>query len=146
MKRRIRNGLAVLLLMIGVAGFLDFFSVRGGEISGVWQIAQADRVTVECYKLHQYDDCTVCTLNESQKQRLQQLLAGTRFRRNLAGFVRIYDRQMYDILIQFSEQEPPLSLHLIGGEWLSVTNQFDGHHLKICSKDWKQSLNFILAE
>lgn len=146
MKRRIRNGLAVLLLMIGVAGFLDFFSVRGGEISDVWQIAQADLITVECYKLHQYDDRTVCTLNESQKQRLQQLLVGTRFRRSLAGFVRIYDRQMYDILIRFSEQEPPLSLHLIGGEWISVTNQFDGHHLKICSKDWKQSLNFILAE
>lgn len=146
MKRRIRNGLAVLLLMIGVAGFLDFFSVRGGEISDVWQIAQADLITVECYKLHQYDDRTVCTLNESQKQRLQQLLVGTRFRRSLAGFVRIYDRQMYDILVQFSEQEPPLSLHLIGGEWISVTNQFDGHHLKICSKDWKQSLNFILAE
>lgn len=35
MERRIQNGLAVLLLMIGVAGFLDFFSVRGGEISGV---------------------------------------------------------------------------------------------------------------
>lgn len=146
MKYRIQNGIAVLLLMIGVAGFLDFFSVRGGEISGVWQIEQADLITVECYKLYQYDDRTVCTLNESQKQQLQQLLVGTRFRRNLAGFVRIYDRQMYDILIQFSEQEPPLSLHLIGGEWLSVTNQFDGHHLKICSKDWKQSLNFILAE
>ena len=143
MKQRIQNGIAVLLLLIGLTGLLEFFSVGGIEIAGVLRIAQADRVTVECYQLHQYDDRTVCTLDKSQKQQLQQLLVDTRFRRSPADFVRFYDRQMYEIQIQFSEQEPPLSLHLIGGEWLSVTNQFDGHHLKICSEDWEQRLDAI---
>lgn len=115
MKQRIQNGIAVLLLLIGLAGLLEFFSVGGVEIAGVRQIVQADQITVACYKLHQYDDRTVCTLDESQKQQLQQLLVDTRFRRSPAGFVRFSDRQMYEIQIQFSEQEPPFSLHLIGG-------------------------------
>ena len=46
--------------------------------------------------------------------------------------------EMYDIIIR--GEKDTLSLHVVGGEYLLVTNQFDGKHLRIRGDDFMPAL------
>lgn len=122
-----------------------FSHVSGREIGSVMDISDACAVTISQYELGEWDKRTDYVLDAGQIQRLKTLLLESSFTRDLAATVWFHDRSQYDIRIEFDSGADPLLIHCIGNEYIQVTNQFDGKHLSINNKDWKATLDGILA-
>ena len=144
-KRALRWG-SLLALAIGFAFLYDYFHVTGKEIPAALEISDFCTVTIAKYRLLEYNDRVEYTLDPDQTMKLRELILDSSFTRELASTVSFHDRDQYDIRIFWDDGTQPLILHSLGGEYLTVTNAFDGKHLKIENPSWKATLEEILAD
>lgn len=131
---------AIALLMA------SYFHIRGSDIAGVSDITDSCTVTVEKYHHLEHINRVEYTLNAEQIRQVKSLLLNSNFTRVLSSYVQFYDKDMYDIFINFHDGQRYISIHCIGNEYISITDQFDGKHLKIKNPDWKATLEAILAQ
>lgn len=133
--------LPIVLLAIFV---YSYFHVSGSEIDGVADIGPGCTVTVEksfavySTKLGSY------TLTLEGTDALRELLLDSSFTRELSYVMQLHDHDQYDLRIEFPDGHDPLIIEVLGGEYLSVVNRFDGKHLKINTADFKERLEEIL--
>ena len=146
MKKRLLLG-AAAAAALAVLWFAAWMRVDGGEISGVRQMEEASLVTAVRYRLGEEDRLPPAVpLSTGQVKQLRELLLGSSFTRILSGSVRFHDKEMTDLWVEFPDSREPLRIHCIGGEYLSITNQFGGKALRISEPQWKSRLNAILGE
>ena len=145
MKRKAVCAGLLLALCICAVLLYSFFHVGGQEIGLAEQISGGCTVTVAKYRLLEWEDREEYVLNQEQIGRLRELILKSSFTRTIGKSVTIDSRDMYDITVDFGNGQDFLSIHCIGGEYISVTNQFGGHHLKIKNDGWQQSLEEIIA-
>ena len=124
----------------------SYFHVPGSEIAGVSEISDSCTVTVAKYQVLEYEDRVEYTLNAEQIQQLKKLILESDFTRVLASTVYSEERDMYDIRIDFNDGQRFLAIHCFANEYITVTDQFDGKHLKINNPDWEVELESILAK
>jgi len=124
----------------------SFFHVRGSEIDLASDISDSCTVTVSAYELLDWENRTECVLNTEQTQDLKELILSSSFTRQLKSVVYNFDPNLYDIQIDFNNGQDFLSIHCLGNDYISVTNQFGGKHLKINNEAWVETLEEILAE
>lgn len=136
------------LLLLAVIALLlsSYFRVSGRDIAGVSEISDSCTITVDKYYHLEHINRVEYTLNAEQIQQLKELILDSDFTRVLASWVQFYDKDMYDIFIDFHDGQRYISIHCIGNEYISITDQFDGKHLKIRNPDWKETLEAILAQ
>lgn len=132
--------LVILILLIG-----SFFLVRGSEISGVSDMTGTCTVTVTKYSHMDLENKTEYTLDAEQIQQLKTLILDSSFTRVLSSAVSFHDRDQYDILIDFNNQQDSVMIHCIGNEYVQISGQFGGNHLKINNSEWKATLEAIIS-
>ena len=124
---------------------VSYFHVSGNDIAGVSEISDSCTVTVAKYQVLEYEDRVEYTLDAEQIRQLKELILESDFTRVLASTVYSEERDMYDIRIDFNDGQRFLAIHCFANEYITVTDQFDGKHLKINDPDWKVALETILA-
>lgn len=133
--------LPIVLLAIFV---YSYFHVSGSEIDGVADIGPGCTVTVE-KSIAVYSTKLGCyTLTPEGTDALRELLLDSSFTRELSNIVQFSDHDQYDLRIEFPDGRDPLIVEVLGGEYLSIVNRFDGKHLKINTADFKEGLEEIL--
>lgn len=135
--------------VIATVGFMiySYFYVDGTEFKEVFQISDTSEVVIKKYKLGEsgvHDEQKI-TLKSAQNEMLESLFRESKFKRVLSSVVYYDDNDFYDITINDNEQKVYLNLSMIGGEYISGANKFDGKHLKILNPQWKSKLDEIIA-
>lgn len=133
----------ILLLFIGLLGY-SYFNVSGGEIDGVNEIASTSLVTVTKRRMLG-NELNEYVLNEEQMEKMKNLIIETNFRRVLSSQVFFNDSDCYEIIAKDSNQGLWLVINSLGGEYISVSHQFKGKHLKIKNINWKETIEEIIA-
>jgi len=133
--------IAVLSLLL-----YSLFHVSGNEIVHVSDISDSCTVTVEKYYHLEHINREEYTLNAEQIHQIKDLILSSDFTRVLASWVQFDDKDMYDIFINFHDGQRYISIHCIGNEYISISDQFGGKHLKIRNPNWKETLESILAK
>lgn len=132
----------VVFISLGLIVY-SYFNVTGDEILGVSNITTSSSVIIR----KSYMEVTnneEYVLNTNQIEMLKILILESNFTRTLSNKVRFYDKDMYTIFINDNESGVWLNIHCIGNEWISITNQFNGKHLKINNPNWKSTLEEII--
>lgn len=86
-------------------------------------------------------------LKEEQAAQLKELILGGSFTREFSSVVTGFERTArtaYDIQVDFQDGRRFLSIHCLGGDYISVVGQFGGKHLKNRNKGWVASLEKIM--
>ena len=135
-------------LIVAVLGLMlySYFHVSGKEIDHITDISDSCTLTVEKYYHLEHINRTEYTLNAEQINQMKDLILNSDFTRVLASWVQFQDKDMYDIFINFHDGQRYISIHCIGNEYISITDQFGGKHLKIKNPHWKEALEAILAQ
>lgn len=132
-----------VIVILSILFTYSCFNVKGNEIYGVSNIVPTSSVTItKSYHLVEGEQNYV--LDAKQIELLKSLIMESDFTRNLASSVRYYDKDMYVIKIDFNNSQDFLNIHSIGNEYISITNQFNGKHLKINNPNWKATLEEII--
>ncbi len=131
----------IILLTIGLLWY-SYSNVYGSQIDGVVKISTSSTVTVTKRNIAG-DISGEYVLNGQQIEKLKELIIKTNFRKAPSS-VRYYDKEHYEIVAKDSDQDLWLSMHSLGGEYISLANQFSGKHLKIKNPDWKKTIEEIL--
>ena len=144
--KRLGRTLLYLLPIILLACFVySYFHVSGAEIDGVADIGPDCTVTAEQSLavwgtiLGQY------TLTPEGADALRELLLNSSFTRVLSNMITFQDHRQYELRVSFPDGRDPLIICVLGGEFLSVVNQFDGKHLKINDPDFPERLEKLLS-
>ncbi len=136
--------ISMVAIFLIVSCIYSYFHVTGSEIDGVSDISSICSVTIT-KRYHLDEDKQEYILNAEQIEMLKTLLLNSSFTRDLSSVVHFDDKDMYIIQIDYNNQQDFLTIDCIGNEYISVTNQFSGKHLKINNSDWKDSLENIIA-
>ncbi|HZK33373.1 MAG TPA: hypothetical protein VFC60_02630 [Tissierellaceae bacterium] len=144
MKKYYKYIIAVIILLIALLLVNSHLDVSGGEIEGVKEITSKSTATVEKRDLSRGSSLEY-ELNEEQIERLKGLILETDFRIDLSNKVFFDDNDHYWISINSNNQKSWLGIRSLGGEYISVFNQFNDKHLKIKNPNWKESLEEILS-
>lgn len=142
--KRVKKIIVWAVLLLSGVSIFAFFHVSGGQIKGIKQISDRCQVTVVKYQLLEWNQREEYVLDGQQIEQLKQLILGSSFTRVLSDSVRFSDRTAYDITVDFQDGQHFLSIHCLGGEYLSVTDQFGGKHLKNNNREWVAALEQIL--
>ena len=135
-----------LVAVVFTMTLYSYFHVSGIEIDHVSDISASCTVTVEKYYHLEHINRAEFTLNTDQIHQMKELILNSDFTRVMASWVQFHDKDMYDIFINFHDGQRYISIHCIGNEYISITDQFSGKHLKIQNPDWKEGLEAILAQ
>ena len=141
--KRIFSWAAVLLC---AGAFFSFFHVSGREIAGAAEISGSCRITIAKYQITEWQEREEVLLKEEQAAQLKELILGGSFTREFSSVVTGFERTAYDIQVDFQDGRRFLSIHCLGGDYISVVNQFGGKHLKNRNKGWVASLEQIMRE
>lgn len=135
---------AAVLLCAGA--FFSFFHVSGREIAGAAEISDCCRITIAKYPTTEWKEREEVVLKEEQAAQLKELILGGSFTREFSSVVTGFERTAYDIQVDFQDGQRFLSIHCLGGDYISVVDQFGGKHLKNWNKEWVASLEQIMQE
>ena len=141
MKKRIW---ALILAAILLFGAWSFFHVSGNEIAHIAEIDDSCTVTVSSYRHMDWENRAEHILDAAGNGMLRQLFLDSSFTRVLSSSVTFEDLDQFDIFVDFNDRNTHISIHVIGNEYILVTNQFDGKHLKINNPDFKDRLEILL--
>ena len=142
-KKILRSVLTIAVILVAAALVYSYFTIRGDDIDGLELLLEGGSVTASKYEISEYEDKTEYELPPELAGQLYELIEKTSFTRVLANMVTGFDPdEMYDIIIR--GEKDTLSLHVVVGEYLLVTNQFDGKHLRIRGDDFMPALKDIL--
>lgn len=146
MKKNYGTMIFIGILLIGAALLYSYFHVAGREIEYVENMsADTCTVTVTRYQHMEYEQRKEYQLDAAQIEQLKELILESSFTRySFNSGVTFRDRDMYDIRVVFNNHQDFLDIHCIGNQYISLTDQFDGWHLKIKNPDWKSSLEQII--
>jgi hypothetical protein len=144
MKKSCKFFVCGAILLIAALSVYSYFHVSGKSIDGVSNISSASPVVIQ-KSYHLETGYTEYVLDEKQIEMLKSLIEKTSFTRVLSFLVFFEDKDRYDIIINDNTQRVWLHISSIGGEYISVPDQFGGKHLKINNSHWKDSLEAILA-
>lgn len=75
---------------------------------------------------------------------LKSLVLESSFTRVLSSTVLFQDQDKYLILVDFNNHQDFLTIDIIGNEFISIPDQFDGKHLKVNNQNWKKSIEEII--
>ena len=145
MKTKFIKPLCIIILLIAIVSVYSWFHVRGSEIECAEEISDSCTVTIRAYQHMEYENRTEYILDSAQIQELKTLILESSFTKVLSSMVIFEDQDHYDILIDFNNGQDFISISNIGSEYITVSNQFDGRHLKINNPEWKDTLNGILS-
>lgn len=143
MKKKYITIAAVAVAIICVILIFSYFHVAGREIDNVENISDTSIVTVIKYEHLEYEKRTEYVLNAEQILQLKELISDSSFTRVLSDGVTFKDQDMYDIEVDFGNQQE-LFIHCIGNKYISVVNQFNDKHLKINNSGWQEALDAII--
>lgn len=144
MKKPYKMIVTTVIVILSILFIYSYFNLEGNEIDGVSNIAPTSSVTItKSYNLVEGEQNYV--LDAKQIELLKSLIMESDFTRNLASSVRYYDKDMYVIKIDFNNSQDFLNIYCIGNEYISITNQFNGKHLKINNPNWKATLEEIIS-
>ena len=145
-KWNVRRMILPLILIAAAVLIGNWFYVGGGEIPLVKEIHTGCTVTVASYELLEWEKRVTYTLEGEQILRLKELLLDTAFIRDPAKVKYGFDRDQYDIRIDFNNGQDFLGFTCAGDDHLTVSGvDLDGF-LNIRNKEWRESLLAILAE
>lgn len=143
MKKYYKYIIGAIILLLAMTLINAHLNVSGSEIHGVEEIGSKSTATIE--KRHLLWGNTVeYELNEEQIEKLKELILETEFRINLSNKIFFDDNDHYWISINKDGQRSWLQMRSLGGEYISIFNQFNDKHLKIKNPNWKDSLEEIL--
>lgn len=143
---KVRNRLITLsVFLLILLAIYDLFHVSGRDIDLIAEMNESCTVTVDTYEHMKWEERETKTLNGEQITALKELILETDFTRDFSSMRRFYDQDQYDIRIDFNNGTDFVSISCTGGEYLTVTNQFDGGFLTIKNPNWKTALEAILA-
>ncbi len=134
---------SVCILLIGSIFLFQYFYISGKEIRFASEIGGDCTVTVSKYRITEWREREEQLLDGQQIQELKELILSSSFTRILSETVRHDDDDFYDISVVFDFQQEPLVIHGIGNEYIYITGQFGGKHLKINNEKWKECLERI---
>lgn len=143
MNKAYKVTIGIIIGLVIMLYLYSYFHITGKEFDGASNISSDCLVTIN--KSYQNENQKEYTLNAEQTQMLKTLILDSTFTRDLSSWVRYYDKDMYLIRIDFNNQQDFLIIDCIGNEYVTVTNQFGGKHLKINNLDWKSSLEKIIS-
>lgn len=143
MKKKYGIIAAVVIVVICAVFIFSYFHVAGREIDGVENISDTCTVTVIKYPHLEYEKRTEYVLDAEQILKLKELISDSSFTRVLSDGVTFKDQDMYDIEVDFGNQQE-LFIHCIGNEYISVIDQFNDKHLKINNSGWQEALDAII--
>jgi hypothetical protein len=145
MKKPYKMIVTTVIVILSILFIYSYFNLEGNEIDGVSNIAPTSSVTItKSYNLVEGEQNYV--LDAKQIELLKSLIMESDFTRNLASSVRYYDKDMYVIKIDFNNSQDFLNIYCIGNEYISITNQFNGKHLKINNPNYYyNNYNYIIS-
>lgn len=137
---------AAAICIMSVLGIYAFFHVSGGEIQGAKEISSDCKVTIEAFPFLKEEEKTTIVLNSDNIQKLKTLILESHFQRRLQHMVRVNDRDCFRIRVDYPDEREPLKMDCIGNEYVLITKQFGGHHLKVKNSRWKETITQIMRE
>lgn len=147
MKKKYKKMIPIGILVIIGIWIYSYFHVSGREIEYVKNISDdACTVTIIRYQHMEYEQRKEYVLDAAQIEQLKKLILESSFTRySFNSGVTFRDRDMYDIRVVFNNRQDFIGIHCIGNEYISLTDQFDGCHLKNKNPNWKASLEKIIT-
>lgn len=136
--------IAVIIVMVCAISIFCYFHVAGRQIDNIKSISDACTVMIIKYQHMEYDKRNEYVLDAGQIDQLKELIIESSFTRELSNMITLNNRDIYDIQIDFNNYEDFISIHCIGNEYITVTNQFNGMFLKINNRNWKATLEKII--
>lgn len=144
MKKFILRLFIISIIFIFVGFIFSYFHVSGNEINGVSNISSKCKVTIT----KNYDDVINeydYYLNEKQIEMLKKLILKSDFIRVLPSAVYFDSNSTkYSIHIKFDIRKDDLIIDSIGNKYISILNQFNGKHLRICNPNWEKTIEKII--
>lgn len=145
-KWNVRRMILPLVLIAAAVLIWNWFYVGGSEIPLVDKIHTGCTVTVESYEHMKWEERVTYTLGADQILVLRDLLMSTSFIRDPAKIKYGFDEDRYDIRIDFNNRQEFLLISAAGDDFITVTGvDLDGF-LNIHNKEWRSTLQAILAE
>lgn len=132
----------ILILCIVIACL--YIHVSGSEIEHVSDINEYCSVTLSRYENLKWEHRTEVVLDADEAETLKNILLNSSFTRTFGSYVRFYDEDMFDIIIDFGDGQRHITMTVLGNEYIVISDQFGGHHLKIRNDDFKKSLNELI--
>lgn len=144
MKNPLKRLIALAFVVIIALTSWSIFHVSGNEIAHIAEIDGDCTITVNSYQHMDWENRAEQVLNAAGNDALRQLFLDSDFTRVLSSSVTFDDLDQFDIFVDFNDRQNYLSVHVIGNEYILVTDQFGGRHLKIGNPDFKARLQEIL--
>lgn len=134
------------ILVLAVIALISYIRVSGREIDGISEMTDSNcTVSITTYQHMEWDGRVEHELGPEQILKFKSLIMDSTFTRGLfRSGVTFDDLDMYDIVVNFDKKKYVV-IHSIGNEYISVSGQFDGRHLRICNPNWKTALNELIA-
>lgn len=144
MKKSYKIVIIIVFILLSIYFMYSYFNVKGNEIVGVSDISLTSSVIItKSYHLVQDEQRYV--LNEKQIELLKSLILNSDFTRVLSSSVRFSDKDMYVVEVDFNNSQDFLNILCIGNEYISISHQFNGKHLKIKNPNWKSKIESIIS-
>lgn len=144
MKKLNKRVISIAVISVIILFIYSYFDVKGKEIEGALNISSDCSVRIVKY-YHLTDDKKEYILKGQQVDLLKNLILVSDFTKKLSSTVQFKDMDRYEIKIDFNNAQDFLMIDCIGNEYISVTNQFNGKHLKINNSGWKATLEQIIS-
>lgn len=144
MKNPLKRLIALAFVVVIALTSWSIFHVSGNEIAHIAEIDGDCTITVSSYQHMDWENRAEQVLNAAKNDALRQLFLDSDFTRALSSSVTFDDLDQFDIFVDFNDRQNYLSVHVIGNEYILVTDQFGGRHLKIGNPDFKARLQEIL--
>ena len=136
--------IAMIIVMVCVIPIFSYFHVAGRRIDNIKNVSDACTVMIIKYQHMEYDKRSEYVLDAGQIDQLKELIIESSFTRDLSNMIMFHDHDIYDIQIDFNNHRDFISIHCIGNEYISVTNQFNDKFLKVNNRNWKATLEKII--
>lgn len=149
MNRKLKWGAIALVLALVLAAGYSWLHVSGREIASLAAMDEDCEVVIVRHDMMDPQGAREYTLTGPQIRELRELLEKSSYTRRL-GFLEetSHDSTFYSISVYFDGRQEVLFFGCVGGDFISVFSSFekkDDYNLKINRKDWKGSLEKILA-
>ena len=144
MKKNYKKIIGIIIILIIIYFGYTYFNISGSQIEGANQISSNSSASIRKLEWpggqsQEYE------LNKGQIEKLKKLIMETDFIRVLDGQVFFDASVHYYISINNKDKKPGVIINSLGGEYISVFDQFNGKYLKIKNQDWEESLEEILS-
>lgn len=133
-----------LILMVVIILSYSYVHVSGNEIDFLSEVDEYCIVTVSQYEHMLWAHRTEYLLDYSSVLELQSLLLESDFTRTFGNYVITQDTDRYFITFEFNDHQRHIAITVLGNDYILITDQYDGSHLRIRNNDFEKSLYEII--